>query len=87
MSDLGNSERQVLAVLDEWGGTTSKDVARAVRLAPTLISGSQLARGILSSLCDRGLARLMDNQTPLCWVRTPAGTAALVEAGEDADAD
>jgi hypothetical protein len=87
MTSLSDGDRRMLEILDERLGTFAEDAARAVHNRSNLKTGTALARARLASLSERGMARLMDDRTPLCWLRTPAGTRALAEAGESAHAE
>ena len=73
------AERAVLAVLDERWGSTTRDVCIQARLPSyigTRIDGWAMRRRLLD-LAALGWVTTLDGQKPVCWLRTPAGTAAL----------
>lgn len=86
MTDLTPTERQILSVLDERGGLPTGRVAKLVpdKLDIGAQRYSRDMRMALTSLCGRGLVDRLDDQKPVCWVRTPAGTEALAKAKEAA---
>lgn len=47
----------------------------------------QIVARWLASLCDRGLARRVEGARPAAWLRTPEGTAALGEPGDEPAGD
>ncbi len=67
-------ERMLLAVLTEVGGFTSGAVAKSIPMAGET---GMTVRPDLIELSRRGLVRLLDDQKPVCWCRTVAGTAAV----------
>ena len=78
-SILDANDRQLLAVLDERGGSTTKLVTEQAGL---YLDASPQAkwrwtRRRLLSLKKAGLVGVLDDQKPVCWLRTSAGTDAL----------
>lgn len=75
---LSDADQKILAALDERGGTLTGDVARQASPwgHPQRIE-SAWVRNHLLALQARGLVTQLDGQKPACWLRTPAGTAAL----------
>lgn len=76
---LYRHETEVLRVLDEDGGFLTKDVAARLSLVG-YESGHQRSGAVRAWLLDlrsRGFVVELDDQKPVCWKRTPAGTAAL----------
>lgn len=79
---LHDHDRKILAVLDERGAFTSGQVSSAA--FPGARSRRQTSGAVRSWLDDlkrRGLVAKADDQKPVCWIRTPAGTVALSENG------
>lgn len=74
---LGVHDRRLLSALDEYGGMTASHVARELGWGSNIRSGMQIVRRELDALCERGLARRLDDLKPTCWLRTPAATEAL----------
>lgn len=72
--------QKILAVLDEFGGTTSADAAAAAKLwgGYTDRAAGARCRQFLMLLEGKGLVRRLDNEKPTAWCRTHHGT---IEAG------
>lgn len=70
---LNNDHKQLLAALDEQGGFTSRQlrdqVPKTAGEGPT--AHSARVRKLLGELEAAGLARKMDEQTPICWLKVP----------------
>lgn len=74
----GSHDLKILSALAEDGGFTALAVADRADLGSgngRMRSGAM--RSWLSLLEARGLVAKMDDLKPICWIRTPAGTAAL----------
>lgn len=82
MNDLSNYEVKILATLDEQGGFLTRRVAEKIEpmFGHNNRTHSGAVRSWLLDLKNKGLVAYLDNQKPVCWRRTPAGTAALQEA-------
>lgn len=75
---LSRYDRWILELLSEDGGFVTGHIARNVPMFGS--NGHQQSGTVRSWLIDlkkRGLVRFLDDQKPVCWVRTAAGTAAL----------
>lgn len=73
---------ELLAVLTEQGGFTTGRVSKAAKISycsDNARARSGAVRAALDNLKVMGLVDFLDDQKPVCWVRTPAGTAALEE--------
>lgn len=71
-------DRKILAALAEDGGFTALVASDRSGLGSgsgRMRSGAM--RSWLSLLEARGLVAKMDDLKPICWIRTPAGTAFL----------
>lgn len=70
---------QLLEALDEDGGFTTGDVTKRSQLSfgCNAHQRSGAARSFLMLMMRDGYVRQMDDLKPVCWVRTPKGTAAL----------
>jgi hypothetical protein len=81
MPELTEIERKILLALDGDGGRKTGTVARDVdALKWAGFAGRSFSLEIgsqLKALMDRGFVSHLDAQKPVCWLRTPAGTAAL----------
>ena len=66
----------ILNFLDESGGFLTKYVGEKVWPQFPARSRSQAARMHLLALERMGLVSKMDNDKPICWVRTRSGTEA-----------
>jgi hypothetical protein len=69
---------KILSALAEDGGFTALAIADRSGVGDgngRMRSGAM--RSWLALLEARGLVAKMDDQKPICWIRTPAGTAAL----------
>lgn len=79
-SDRG---RDILAALDDRVGTLTGDVTRAVVSSEKVQSNaraeSAIVRSILLDMEKMGWVDRLDNQKPVCWIRTPAGTVVLAK--------
>lgn len=77
-------ELSILRVLDEQGGFVTGDVADRAGMwrspEPDNRAASIKARRALLDLQARGLVAPMDDQKPIAWVRTRAGTDAMASA-------
>jgi hypothetical protein len=84
MPKITDAERKILLALDEDGGRKTGYVAREIDAWRWTITGGRsfsLEIGSqLKALMDRGLVAHLDAQKPVCWLRTPAGTAAMEAA-------
>jgi len=84
---LTESQKPILAVLSEDGGFTTNRVAVMARGNANLRHKSQMVRRELLELKRLGLVRELDDQKPVAWCRTYAGTVSLaqgiVTGGED----
>ncbi len=69
--------RRILAALKEDGGFDTGHVASRVGAGSSKRRRSQLMRVDLLRLQALGWVRPMDDQKPICWVRTSAGTMAI----------
>lgn len=76
---LTEYQKQILSVLAEDGGFLTRRVTVAVRGNANLRHDSQMVRRELLELKHHGLVRELDNQKPVCWCRTAAGTASLAQ--------
>jgi hypothetical protein len=75
---LTEVDRKILAALDERGGSLTGDVAAAARpWGRDRRVESAWTRERLVDLKKRGLVAELDDQKPVCWLRTAAGTEAL----------
>lgn len=76
--NLTKSDLKILAVLSEHGGFTTGEVSRA---AFPDESNRRIRSGAVRSWLDimfrEGLVTHLDDQKPVCWIRTPKGTVAL----------
>jgi hypothetical protein len=77
---LDNIDRKILEVLAEDGGFVALAVARRANLMSGCNGRQQsgAAQSWLKSLEGRGFVAKMDDLKPICWIRTPAGTAAMI---------
>lgn len=80
---LSPEECTVLRILGEYGGAETKWVAE--RIPPTMLrsrrSHSMKIRSVLMALRRYGMVADMDDQKPICWIRTPKGTEYLRRNG------
>ena len=77
---LVEHEYAILAVLDEDGGITTGQVSQSAQLsycAHNARMRSGAVRSWLVGLQREGLVAPLDDEKPICWVRTAAGTARL----------
>lgn len=76
---LTSTTRALLEVLDEGCGLMTGQVSRRAKFSyggnARMRSGA--VRSWLNNLKAEGLVDLLDDQKPVCWKRTPAGTRAL----------
>lgn len=72
----GHHDRRLLGQLDLWGGTTARQVAEGLGYGNRR-SFSQITRMELDRLCEKGLAKRMDDDRPICWLLTEAGKRAI----------
>lgn len=81
MPDITETERKILTVLDERGGAKTGLVAKRVPRSALNTNDPRrhttTVRWFLLGLFGRGLVAHLDDQKPVCWVRTAAGTAAI----------
>ncbi len=75
--DLTDYECQILATLDTRGGTATGDVAQKVRplFGSNMHQHSGAVRSWLLQLERKGFVRKLDDQRPVCWVKTAAAVA------------
>lgn len=80
---MNETMRAILELLDETAGSLTGDIARKV---PNIHCGphanrihSAWIRQDLLALKQRGLVIELDDQKPVCWCRTEAGSALLGE--------
>jgi hypothetical protein len=77
--NLRKEQRIILASLDEDDGWTTGQIAKKSKAFERL--GGRIAsswvRNDLLKMKAAGLVREMDDQKPVCWVRTKAGTEVL----------
>ena len=77
---LTNHEREILECLSETGGFLTRRVAQNVRFfGINKHQHSGAVRAWLMNLKKRGLVDYLDDQKPVCWKRTQAGSKALAE--------
>ncbi len=67
-------ENQILLVLDEVGGFDTSHIANKVGGSSNRRKNSQLIRQLLLKLEEAGLVSKMDDEKPVCWLRTFAGS-------------
>lgn len=80
MTKLSTYEREILDQLNEVAGFTTGRIAKGVKMFGTnMHQHSGAVRSWLVDLKKRGLVDFLDDQKPVCWKRTPAGTAAIQE--------
>lgn len=78
MNELSRHEREIIERLSEDSGFVTGDVAKGVTMfGHNARTHSGAVRSWLVGLKARGLVDHLDSQKPVCWKRTPAGTAAL----------
>lgn len=78
--NLSTYEQKILSALDTQGGYTTGDVAGKVhpQFGSNKRQHSGAVRSWLINLEKRGLVRKLDEQKPVCWVKTSTGENALV---------
>ncbi len=80
---MSKYDHKILAALDTFGGYTTSDVAAKVQ--PQFGSNKRQHSGAvrlwLVDLERRGLVRKLDDQKPVCWVKTSEGEKALAVSG------
>jgi hypothetical protein len=69
---FSNEEKAILGFLDENSGFITRDLTSKAK-----ISSSQETRRIVLILKSAGLIKELDDQKPVAWCRTAAGTKAL----------
>ena len=69
---FSNEEKAILELLDENSGFITKDLTSKAK-----ISSSRETRRIVLVLKNAGLIKELDDQKPVAWCRTAAGTKAL----------
>lgn len=74
---LSDYDKKILAVLDTDGGFATGDVAKKVmpQFGRSVHAHSGAVRRWLIVLEGKGLVRKLDNDKPVCWVKTAAGVA------------
>lgn len=72
-------EENILVALDERGGFTTGKVAKTFEspFKRSVREHSSDVRSWLLDMRERGLVSPMDDQRPICWVRTSLGSATL----------
>jgi len=88
MPDLSQSEREILSCLSEDGGFTTGQVSRLAFISYGMTNRrarGHAIRGWLLEMKSRGLVEFLDDQKPVCWKRTPAGSAAWLSAERKAN--
>lgn len=78
---LTKNEYALLQAIDAHGGYTTADVSSrcGIRYAQdNRRLRSAAMRSWLMALKRQGFVRYLDDQKPVCWVRTEAGTAAII---------
>ncbi len=80
---LTSTTAELLTVLSEDGGFTTGRVSELAKNIGYCASNnrqrSSAVRAWLVELRQQGMVDNLDDQKPVCWKRTPAGTAALEE--------
>lgn len=81
MSDIDTIERDILLALSETEGWRIREMSEHLPqdFGPRA-HWSQWASSRLRRLEKAGLTARLDGERPIAWVRTPAGTAAVVGA-------
>lgn len=81
MTALSDADRRILAALSESGGSLTGQISPDCRIFRMLNRRMESAwvRNHLLDLERGGLVRRLDDQKPVCWTRTLAGTAAMEE--------
>jgi hypothetical protein len=76
---LTSTYAEVLRVLDEEAGLLTGEAARRAKFnyGSNQRQRSGAVRSWLDAMKRDGLVRFLDDKKPVCWVRTPDGTAAL----------
>lgn len=76
---LTSSSLEILKVLSESGGFTTGQVSKLANFSwgGNARQKSGAVRSWLNQLMREGYVRLLDDQKPTCWCRTPEGTAAI----------
>lgn len=78
MPQISPYEREILETLSEDAGFVTGRVAQGVTMfGHNARTHSGAVRSWLMGLKKRGLVDYLDEQKPVCWKRTPAGTLAL----------
>ena len=78
MTTLTDTDATLLGLLSEDGGLTTGRVASGIKRSVfPRRKLSAVVRVALMKLRDRGLVAFRDDQKPVLWVRTRAGTLAL----------
>lgn len=76
---ITNYEREILEALNESGGFTTGQVARHVTMfGSNARQHIGAVRSWLMGLKKRGLVDFLDDQKPVCWIRTATGSATLL---------
>lgn len=76
----GSTRHQILFLLAEDGGFTTHQVAVNVDNGSGSRHSAQIRQALLSMERD-GLVTKMDDQKPVCWLRTKKGTEAFQTSG------
>lgn len=82
MPELTTRDFDILSRLNEAGGFPTKHIARSLdseAYEKNARLQSSAVGFLLRSLERRGLVAKLDDQKPICWVRTLAGSKALKE--------
>lgn len=67
----------LLRALDETNGFTAATIGQAVWTRSPPREAASTATPHLKKLAEWGLVKLLDDQRPMVWLRTPEGTAML----------
>lgn len=79
---LSSIEMDVLKKLDEDRGFETRVIAKKlVILARSERSKSMTVRGVLLRLKKMRMVDYLDDEKPVCWIRTPRGTKYLADNG------
>lgn len=70
---LSPLDRRILTALDEIGGTLTGEINKKING----VCDGRTLRPKLLDLEKQGLIRRLDDDKPVCWCRTLAGTDAL----------
>lgn len=76
---MNKYEMAILAALDERGGFTTGKIAKTFEspFKRSVREHSSDVRSWLLDMRERGLVSPLDNEKPICWVRTSLGSATL----------